>query len=156
MTEKLMVRLNGVDRTEPIDGRMMLVEALRERFGATGPKVGCLNGDCGSCTVRLNGAIVKSCLIPAVAADGAEVRTIEGLAAEDGALSPVQRAFWDHFGFQCGFCLSGMLFVAEELAAREDPPDEEEIRVALRGNLCRCTGYDTIVDACMAVCGSDR
>ena len=106
---KLTITLNGVVRSEEIDPRMLLVEALRECFGATGPKIGCLTGDCGACTVEQDGRIVKSCLRLAVAAEGATVRTIEGIA-EDGELTALQQAFWDLHAFQCGFCLSGMLF----------------------------------------------
>ncbi len=141
--------LNGERRSAEIDGRMLLVEALRDAFGARGPKVGCLTGDCGACTVRMDGAIVKSCLKLAVAADGAEVQTLEGLA-DAGGLTPLQEAFWDAHAFQCGYCLSGMLFAAGDLLERTASPTDEEIREAISGNLCRCTGYDTIVAAVRA------
>jgi aerobic-type carbon monoxide dehydrogenase small subunit (CoxS/CutS family) len=149
---QLTLTLNGERRRAEIDPRMVLVEALRESFDARGPKTGCLTGDCGACTVRVDGAIVKSCLVLAVAAEGAEVQTLEGLAG-DGELSPLQQAFWDHHAFQCGFCLSGMLFAADDLLRRTPAPSDLEIREALGGNLCRCTGYDTIVDAVRSVAG---
>jgi aerobic-type carbon monoxide dehydrogenase small subunit (CoxS/CutS family) len=142
--------LNGERRTADVDHRMLLVEALRDGFGARGPKVGCLTGDCGACTIRLDGAIAKSCLTLAVAADGAEVQTLEGLAQE-GELTPLQQAFWDGHAFQCGYCLSGMLFAAEDLLERIPSPSDAEIREAISGNLCRCTGYDTIVAAIRSV-----
>jgi aerobic-type carbon monoxide dehydrogenase small subunit (CoxS/CutS family) len=148
----LTLTLNGEQRRREVDPRMVLVEALRESFGALGPKTGCLTGDCGACTVRVDGTIVKSCLVLAVAADGAQVQTLEGLAAE-GELTPLQRAFWDHHAFQCGFCLSGMLFAAEDLLERIASPTDDEIREALSANLCRCTGYDTIVAAVRSVAG---
>ena len=143
---EINVTVNGVPRRVDVDVRLLLVEALRDVLGLVGPKIGCRTGDCGACTIRVDGHARKSCLMLAVAADGAEITTLEGLASGD-ELHPLQEAFCSEYAFQCGFCLSGMLFVAEELAAREDPPDEEEIRVALRGNLCRCTGYDKIVRA---------
>ena len=145
----LTLTLNGETQTREIDPRMLLVEALRESFGALGPKIGCGTGDCGACTVRLDGKIVKACLKLAAAVDGAEVVTIEGLAGEDG-LSRIQESFWDSYAFQCGFCLSGMLFAAEELLASNPSPDDDEIRTAIDGNLCRCTGYENIVAAVRA------
>jgi aerobic-type carbon monoxide dehydrogenase small subunit (CoxS/CutS family) len=147
---RLEMTIDGEAREETIDGRMLLVDALRDAFGVTGPKIGCLSGDCGACTAMVDGRIVKSCLKLAVAAQGAEVRTLEGLAV-DGELSPLQEAFWDFLGFQCGFCLSGMLFAAEDLLARIPDPTEREIREAISGNLCRCTGYDSIVAAIQSV-----
>jgi aerobic-type carbon monoxide dehydrogenase small subunit (CoxS/CutS family) len=143
---ELTLTLNGTERTADVDPRMLLVEALRESFGVTGPKVGCATGDCGACTVSADGAIVKSCLTLAAAAQGAHVTTIEGLGA-DGALTDLQQAFWDEYAFQCGFCLSGMLFAAQDLLDRNPHPTDAEIRTAISGNLCRCTGYDNIVSA---------
>jgi aerobic-type carbon monoxide dehydrogenase small subunit (CoxS/CutS family) len=143
--------LNGEPRTAEVDPRMLLVDALRDAFGATGPKVGCETGDCGACTVRLDGAITKSCLRLAVACDGAEVTTLEGIAGADGELTELQQAFWDENAFQCGFCLSGMLFAAEDLLERIPSPTDEEIRSAISGNLCRCTGYGAIVAAIRSV-----
>lgn len=143
---RLGITLNGVPRSAEIDRRMLLVEAIRYGFGTTGPKVGCGTGDCGACTVLVDGAVTKSCLRLAVAAEGAEITTLEGLA-HDGELTPLQRAFWDEYAFQCGFCLSGMLFLAQDLLDRNPDPTDEEIRAGISGNLCRCTGYDTIVAA---------
>jgi carbon-monoxide dehydrogenase small subunit len=143
---RLDLTLNGEPRTAEVDPRMLLVEALRDAFGARGPKTGCLTGDCGACTVRVDGVIAKSCLRLAVAAEGADVQTLEGMAGADG-LTPLQEAFWDEHAFQCGFCLSGMLFAAEDLLERTPSPTDTEIREAIGGNLCRCTGYDTIVAA---------
>jgi carbon-monoxide dehydrogenase small subunit len=147
---QLTLNLNGEPRTAEIDPRMLLVDALRDAFGARGPKTGCLTGDCGACTVRVDGVIAKSCLRLAAAADGAEIQTLEGLAGDDG-LTPLQEAFWDEHAFQCGFCLSGMLFAAEDLLERTPSPTDAEIREAIGGNLCRCTGYDTIVAAVRSV-----
>jgi carbon-monoxide dehydrogenase small subunit len=148
---ELSLTLNGAPRSATIDGRMLLVDALRDAFGTTGPKTGCLTGDCGACTVRVDGELRKSCLSLAVAADGADVVTLEGLAGPDGALSPLQQAFWDHHAFQCGYCLSGMLLAAEDLLERTPQPSDAEIREALSANLCRCTGYDAIVTAVWSV-----
>jgi carbon-monoxide dehydrogenase small subunit len=146
MTVELTLTVNGERRTARVDERSLLLDALREGFATKGPKSGCRTGDCGACTVRIDGAIAKSCLRLAVAEDGASVETIEGMA-RDGRLTPLQQAFWDRNGFQCGFCLSGMLFAAEDLLARTPSPTEAQIREAISGNLCRCTGYDAIVDA---------
>ncbi|MEV7970949.1 (2Fe-2S)-binding protein [Sphaerisporangium sp. NPDC088356] len=145
-TFTMSVVLNGERRCAPVDRRMVLVEALREGFGVTGPKVGCMTGDCGACTVKVDGKVVKSCMELAQAADGSEITTIEGMG-EDGRLSLVQQAFCDHYGFQCGYCLSGMLFAAEDLLDGDDDPTDDEIRYAIQGNLCRCTGYQNIVRA---------
>ena len=151
----LTIELNGEQRSAQVDPRMVLVEALRESFAASGPKIGCATGDCGACTVELDGLIVKSCLRLAVAAEGSRIRTIEGIA-HAGALTPLQQAFWDLHAFQCGFCVSGMLFAAEELLARVPRPDEAQIREALDGNLCRCTGYHNIVAAVRSVAEGDH
>ena len=152
---ELRLTVNGREQTARVDRRALLVEALRDGFGVTGPKMGCLTGDCGACTVRLGGLVTKSCLRLAVAEQDAEVRTIEGMGGAPGELSDLQTAFWDDHAFQCGFCLSGMLFSAEDLLDRSPSPSEVEIRDALSGNLCRCTGYDGIVDA-VATCASRR
>ncbi|HEX3803512.1 MAG TPA: (2Fe-2S)-binding protein [Solirubrobacteraceae bacterium] len=147
---RLTMTINGAERTAEVDVRMLLVDALRDVLGVTGPKIGCLSGDCGACTISLNGQIVKSCMRLAVSVDGADIRTLEGLA-EDGQLSALQQAFWDNLSFQCGYCLSGMLFAAEDLLNRDQSPSEAEIRSAISGNLCRCTGYQAIVDAIKSV-----
>jgi aerobic-type carbon monoxide dehydrogenase small subunit (CoxS/CutS family) len=142
----LDLTVNGQQRTARVDTRALLLDALRDGFGVTGPKSGCLTGDCGACTVRVDGVIAKSCLRLAVAEDGRTVQTLEGLAV-DGELTPLQMSFWNSNAFQCGYCLSGMLFAAEDLLERIPSPTEAEIREAISGNLCRCTGYDSIVDA---------
>ncbi|MGI9658189.1 MAG: (2Fe-2S)-binding protein [Gaiellaceae bacterium] len=143
-TITLNVSVNGEARTVEIDPRRLLVEAIREDLDLPGTHVGCLTGDCGACTVEVDGQIEKSCLRLAASAEGADITTIEGLA-ENGELSTIQQAFWDEYGFQCGFCLPGMLFAAKDLLAQNTNPTESEIRYAINGNLCRCTGYDTIV-----------
>ena len=151
---EIAATLNGSERRAEVDPRLLLVEALRESFGLTGTKIGCLTGDCGACTVRMNGAIVKSCLVLAVAANGAEIVTIEGLGDGD-ELSLLQQAFWDEYAFQCGYCLAGMLFAAEDLLGRNAAPTDAEIRAAIAGNLCRCTGYENIVTAIRSVARGD-
>jgi aerobic-type carbon monoxide dehydrogenase small subunit (CoxS/CutS family) len=152
---KLTLTVNGVQREAEIDTRMLLVEALRDVFEVTGPKVGCATGDCGACTVSIDGVITKSCLKLAVASDDAEIVTIEGLEGADG-LTPVQRAFWEAHGFQCGFCLSGMLFAAHDLLTHNPSPTEDDIRWAIGGNVCRCTGYQNVVAAVAAAAGSSQ
>ena len=140
------VRVNGVARKVTIEPRLTLADFLRERCGLTGTHLGCEHGVCGACTVVLDGAAVRSCLVFAVQADGAEVTTVEGLAPE-GDLNPVQAAFRDHHGLQCGFCTPG--FVVSVTAFFRDNPDpsDDEIRAGLSGNLCRCTGYQGILVA---------
>jgi carbon-monoxide dehydrogenase small subunit len=141
--------VNGRRRHAAVEPRRLLADCLREDLGLTGTNLGCEQGDCGACTVRVDGVTVRSCLMFAVQADGAEVVTVEGLAGgrELGAL---QAAFWEHQGVQCGFCTPGMLMTAQELLERNPTPDEAETRDALSGNLCRCTGYQHIVEAVQA------
>ena len=143
---EINVTVNGVPRRVDVDVRLLLVEALRDVLGLVGPKIGCRTGDCGACTIRVDGHARKSCLMLAVAADGAEITTLEGLASGD-ELHPLQEAFCSEYAFQCGFCLSGMLFAAQDLLESTPDPTDDEIKVALRGNLCRCTGYQNIVRA---------
>jgi aerobic-type carbon monoxide dehydrogenase small subunit (CoxS/CutS family) len=143
-TRTLRLTINGEAREVEIDGRMLLVEAIRDAAGLKGTHIGCLTGDCGACTVKVDGDVVKSCLLLAVQAEGAEVVTIEGIA-RDGELTTLQQAFWDEYGFQCGYCLPGMLFCAQELLDENPEPSDQEIRDAIDGNLCRCTGYEFIV-----------
>ena len=144
-TIHIELTINGEQKVADVDPRLLLVEAIRDTFGYKGTHIGCLTGDCGACTVEVNGEIEKSCLVLAASADGAEIRTIEGIAPGDGGLHPVQQAFWDEYGFQCGYCLPGMLFAALDLIESNPAPSEAEIRHAISGNYCRCTGYNNIV-----------
>ena len=127
-----------------VEPRLLLVHYLRDELGLTGTHVGCETSNCGACTVLLDGEAVKSCTVLAVQADGAEVTTIEGLGS-DGALHPLQEAFWEHHGLQCGFCTPGFILSAHHLLQENSYPSDEEIRTAIAGNLCRCTGYQSIV-----------
>jgi carbon-monoxide dehydrogenase small subunit len=142
--------VNGVSHELELEPRELLVYVLRDRLGLTGTVVGCDTSSCGSCTVLLDGESVKSCTLLGVQADGREITTIEGLA-EDGTLHPLQQSFHEHHALQCGYCTSGMVMAAVSLLAENPSADEEEIRHALEGNLCRCTGYQNIVDAIAAV-----
>ena len=138
--------VNGETREAEVDVRTPLVLFLREQLGLTGTHFGCLTGHCGACTVVVNGSIAKSCTILAVSAQGDDIRTIEGVA-QNGKLDNVQQAFWDELGFQCGYCTPGMILTVKELLAENPKPTEAEIRSAIDGNLCRCTGYQNIVAA---------
>jgi carbon-monoxide dehydrogenase small subunit len=142
-------KVNGEKYSVIVDTRETLLDALRYRLGFMGSKEGCGNGNCGSCTVDLNGATVNSCLVFAVEGDGAEVTTVEGVAA-NGMLHPVQQTFIEHGALQCGFCTPGFIMSAKALLEHNPNPTAHEIRLALAGNLCRCTGYDKIVRAVMA------
>ncbi|HEX4009853.1 MAG TPA: (2Fe-2S)-binding protein [Solirubrobacteraceae bacterium] len=146
MSSTVNVRLsvNGVERTLEVEPRVLLVHALRDNLGLTGTHVGCDTSNCGACTVHLDGEPVKSCTVLAVQADGAEVTTIEGMGTEDN-LHPMQEAFWNNHGLQCGYCTPGMIMSAAALLAENPDPTEAEVRHALEGNLCRCTGYHNIV-----------
>jgi aerobic-type carbon monoxide dehydrogenase small subunit (CoxS/CutS family) len=137
--------VNGVSKTAAIDPRTLLAEALRESFESLGTRIGCRTGDCGACTVMLDGLLIKSCLTLAIGAEGREVVTIEGCQSTPHTL--LRDAFLNHNAFQCGFCTSGMLMVAADLIARNSHPTRAEIVAAIAGNLCRCTGYEDIVDA---------
>ena len=141
---RLELLVNGEGRSLEVEPRTLLVHALRDELGLTGTHVGCDTSQCGACTVLLDGRAVKSCTMLAVQAEDAEVTTIEGLA-RNGELHPIQRAFVEHHGLQCGFCTPGMILTASDLLAREPDPDDVAIRRALRGNFCRCTGYQSIV-----------
>jgi len=138
--------VNGLRHTVAVEPRWLLVDVLRETLGLTGTHVGCEHGVCGTCTVMVNGQTVRSCLMLAATADGAEVMTVEGLSPSDG-LHPLQEAFRDAQGLQCGFCTPGMLMIAYELLRQNPSPTETEIREAISANLCRCTGYQGIVEA---------
>ena len=143
-TVNVRLNVNGVESTLEVEPRLLLVHALRDQLGLTGTHVGCDTSNCGACTVHLNGESVKSCTVLAVQADGAEVTTIEGLGTEDN-LHPMQEAFWNNHGLQCGYCTPGMIMAATALLAENPDPTETEVRHALEGNLCRCTGYHNIV-----------
>jgi carbon-monoxide dehydrogenase small subunit len=145
--------VNGVLHEVDVEPRLLLVHLLRDRLGLTGAKVGCDTSNCGACTVHLDGDAVKSCTVLAVQADGAEVTTIEGLGSVS-ELHSLQAAFWEHHGLQCGYCTPGMIMAAADLLKRNPNPSEEEIRHGLEGNLCRCTGYQNIVEAVKAAAGS--
>ncbi len=149
MKQSVTITVNGVTRTGEVESRLLLVHYLRETLGLTGTNVGCDTSQCGSCTVHLDGQAVKSCTVLAVQADGSTVTTIEGLA-QNGHLHPVQTGFWEKHGLQCGFCTPGMIMTAADLLQRNPHPSEAEIRHALEGNLCRCTGYQNIVKAVQA------
>jgi aerobic carbon-monoxide dehydrogenase small subunit len=146
MKHSVSVTVNGARRKHDVEARLLLVHYLRETLGLTGTKLGCDTSQCGSCTVLIDGKAVKSCTMLAVQADGARVTTIEGLAT-DGRLHPLQEAFWEKHGLQCGFCTPGMILTACELLERHPKPTESQIRHGLEGNLCRCTGYQNIVAA---------
>jgi aerobic-type carbon monoxide dehydrogenase small subunit (CoxS/CutS family) len=154
--EFVVVRLavNGVERQVGVEPRRLLCDALREDLGLTGTNLGCEQGVCGSCTVLVDGRSVRSCLMFAVQADGCEVTTVEGLAA-DGELHPLQAAFREKQGLQCGFCTPGFLMTGVELLRRNPDPSEAEVRDALAGNICRCTGYQHIVEAVQAAARKD-
>lgn len=145
-TRHVALSINGSAHTADVEPRMLLIHFLREVVGLTGPHVGCETSICGACTVLLDGKAVKSCAMFAVQCEGREIVTIEGLAAK-GKLHPVQQAFWDEHGLQCGYCTPGMIVSAAQLLQRNPSPSEEEIRHGLEGNLCRCTGYQHIVNA---------
>ena len=143
---KVTVTVNGQERSAEVEARLLLVHFLREKLRLTGTHVGCDTTSCGACTVLLDGTPVKSCTMFAVQADGREVTTVEGLSAA-GTLSPLQEGFKEEHGLQCGFCTPGMLLASKALLEENPDPSEEEVRWALSGNLCRCTGYQNIVNA---------
>ncbi len=146
MSEQVALVVNGTAHTVDVEPRRMLVQVLREDLDLTGTHVGCDTSQCGACTVLVDGKAVKSCTMLAVQADGSSVRTIEGLAPVDG-LHPLQQGFWEKHGLQCGFCTPGMIMAATDLLSRNADPSDAEIRHAIEGNICRCTGYQNIVAA---------
>lgn len=146
MKHKIHLKVNGVEHHNEVEPRLLLVHYLRDVLNLTGTHVGCDTSQCGACTVMLNGQAVKSCTVLAVQASGGEVKTVEGLAT-NGTLHPIQEGFWEKHGLQCGFCTPGMMIAAVQLLERNATPTEDEIRHALDGNLCRCTGYQNIVSA---------
>jgi aerobic carbon-monoxide dehydrogenase small subunit len=146
---EVTLRVNGQAYSRTVEPRKLLVDFIRQDLGLTGTHVGCEHGVCGACTIVVNGEPVKSCLMLAVQAQGADVRTVEGLA-RDGELHPIQRAFHEHHALQCGFCTPGMLLAALTLLEENADPTEDEVKAEMDGNLCRCTGYYNIVDAVLA------
>jgi aerobic carbon-monoxide dehydrogenase small subunit len=146
VTEHIALVVNGQRRELEVEPRRLLVQVLREDLDLTGTHVGCDTSQCGACTVHVDGQAIKSCTMLAVQADGSAVRTIEGMAT-DGELHPLQAAFWEKHGLQCGFCTPGMIMAAADLLERTTEPSDEEIRHAIEGNYCRCTGYHNIVAA---------
>ena len=146
MKQAISINVNGVDHTAEVEPRLLLVHYLRDVLGLTGTHVGCETSICGACTVLLDGQAVKSCTMLAVQADGSNVTTIEGFAA-NGDLHPVQEGFWEQHGLQCGYCTPGMIIAASQIIDRNPNPSRDEIRHGLEGNLCRCTGYQHIVEA---------
>ncbi len=146
---RVSMTVNGEPKTAEVEPRLLLVHYLRDHLGLTGTHVGCDTSNCGACTVHMNGDAVKSCTVLAAQAEGAEVTTIEGIGSE-GDLHPVQEAFWEHHGLQCGYCTPGMIMAGADLLAKNPSPSEEEVREALAGNLSRCTGYHNIVKAVMS------
>jgi carbon-monoxide dehydrogenase small subunit len=138
------ITVNGKETSHAVEPRLLLVHYLRDLLGLTGTNVGCDTSQCGSCTVLMDGAAVKSCTILAVQGDGSDVTTIEGLAA-NGQLHPIQQSFWDNHGLQCGFCTPGMIMTATEILKKNPKATEQEVRHGLEGNICRCTGYENIV-----------
>lgn len=149
MQKTIHVTINGTKRSDTVEPRLLLIHYLREVAGLTGPHIGCETSICGACTVHLDGKAIKSCTMFAVQADGRNVLTIEGLAT-NGKLDPMQEAFWNEHGAQCGFCTPGMIMTAKQIVERNPRPTDEEIREGLEGNLCRCTGYQHIVNAVRA------
>ena len=158
-TVPLQVTVNGESHDSEVPARMLLVHYLRDELGLTGTHVGCDTSNCGACTCLLDGESVKSCTVLAVQCDGANVKTIEGMAGPDGELHALQEGFWAEHGLQCGYCTPGMIMAAEDLLARhsgDGPITEQEVRKGLEGNLCRCTGYQNIVKAVQAAAEATR
>ena len=150
---RVSVELNGELVELDVESRRLLVHFIRDDCGLTGTHIGCDTGNCGACTVILDGEAVKSCMLLAVQADGSTIETVESLAEVDGELHPLQRAFSEHHALQCGYCTPGMLMSAKHLLDRNPSPSEQEVRKAIQGNLCRCTGYAGIVEAILATAG---
>ncbi len=146
MKKNITIHINGVQRSAEVEPRLLLVHFLRENAGLTGTHIGCETSLCGACTVLMDGHAVKSCTVLAVQADGRRVTTVEGLASGD-QLHPLQNGFWEEHGLQCGFCTPGMIMCSHDLLDRQPNPSDSDIREALNGNVCRCTGYQNIVAA---------
>ena len=150
---EIRVTVNGTTHTSDVEPRTLLVHYVREVLGLTGTNVGCDTSSCGACSIHVNGEAVKSCTMLAVQADGCDLTTIEGMASADGTLHPMQKAFMENHGLQCGYCTPGMVMAATSLLKENPNPTEEEVRIGLEGNLCRCTGYHNIVKAVLAAAG---
>jgi carbon-monoxide dehydrogenase small subunit len=150
------LRVNGTEHVREVEPRTLLSDFIREELNLTGTHVGCEHGVCGACTIVLDGETVRSCLLFAVQANGSEIRTVEGLAPSDTELHPIQEAFWEAHGLQCGFCTPGMLLSVEALLQENPDPTDAEIREGISGNLCRCTGYHNIVKAVRLAAGTLR
>ena len=150
---KIRVTVNGTAHDSDVEPRTLLVHYVREALGLTGTNIGCDTSSCGACSLHLNGEAVKSCTVLAVQADGAEVTPIEGMASADGTMHPMQQAFMENHALQCGYCTPGMVMAASSLLKENPNPTEEEVRLGLEGNLCRCTGYHNIVKAVLACAG---
>jgi carbon-monoxide dehydrogenase small subunit len=146
VTEQISLVVNGAQRQLGVEPRRLLVQVIREDLGLTGTQIGCDTSQCGACTVHVDGQAVKSCTMLALQADGSKVTTIEGMATDD-VLHPLQQAFWEYHGLQCGFCTPGMIMAAADLLSHTTDPSDQEIRHAIEGNICRCTGYQNIVTA---------
>jgi carbon-monoxide dehydrogenase small subunit len=144
------ITINGEQHTHDVEARTLLVHFIRDNAGLTGTNVGCDTSSCGACSIHLNGEAAKSCTVLAAQADGMNVRTIEGMAGDDGTLHPMQQAFMENHGLQCGYCTPGMVMAATSLLEENAHPTEQEVRVGLEGNLCRCTGYHNIVKSVLA------
>jgi len=156
LKQQIQINLNGRARSVEIAPTARLLDVVRDQLGATGTKEGCGEGECGACTVIVDGRAVNSCLFPAIEADGAQVLTIEGLTSPGDDLSPIQQAFLDHGGAQCGFCTPGMIMAGFALISANRDPSDEQIHEALTGNLCRCTGYQPIINAIRAAAAKAR
>jgi aerobic carbon-monoxide dehydrogenase small subunit len=151
---EISVSVNGVAHTSEVEPRTLLVHYVREHLGLTGTNIGCDTSSCGACSLHLDGEAVKSCTLLAAQADGCSITTIEGMASADGTLHPMQQAFMENHGLQCGYCTPGMVMAATSLLRENPNPTDAEVRVGLEGNLCRCTGYHNIVQAVMACAGA--
>ncbi len=147
---EVSVTINGTVQTHDVEPRTLLVQYIRDHAGLTGTNIGCDTSSCGACSIHLNGEAVKSCTVLAAQADGQEVRTIEGMADADGTLHPMQQAFMENHGLQCGYCTPGMVMAATSLLAENANPSEQDVRIGLEGNLCRCTGYHNSVKSVLA------
>jgi carbon-monoxide dehydrogenase small subunit len=153
-SRRISVEVNGIDCEREVEARQLLIHFLRDDLDLTGSHIGCDTGNCGACSVLVDGVLVKSCMLLAVQAESCSVETVEGLASE-GELSPLQEAFHEHHALQCGYCTPGMLMSATSLLATNPHPTEDEIRKGLQGNICRCTGYGNIITAIKAASGED-